>query len=100
MSLIIKEVEGEKRVYRGEKLVGTLRKFCCGIDFRPEGKPNALFSILKVKFGDRKLVKCIEALLSVEIPNKSFHWNFSYETAKNDTEFAEFKIDLEKLGRS
>jgi len=35
-SLIIKEVEGEKKVYRNGELVGTLRKFCCGIDFRPQ----------------------------------------------------------------
>ena len=96
-SLIIKEVEGEKKVYRNGELVGTLRKFCCGIDFRPHGKPDALFSILRVKFGEPKLIKCVEALLSVEIPNKQFHWNFSYETATNDCELAAFKIALRNL---
>lgn len=100
MSLIIKEVQGQKRVYNNRKLVGTLRKFCCGIDFRPQGKPDALFSILKVKFGEPELIKCIEALLSVEIPNKQFHWNFSYETASNDCKLAAFKIALRNLKKS
>jgi hypothetical protein len=97
MSLIIKEVQGQKRVYNNRKLVGTLRKFCCGIDFRPHGKPNALFSILRVKFGEQKLIKCVEALLTVEIPNKKFHWNFSYGTASNDCKFAAFKNCLKNL---
>ncbi len=97
MSIIIKEVQGQKRVYNNRKLVGTLHKFCCGIDFRPHKKPDALFSILRVKFGDPKLAKCIEALLSVEIPNKQFHLNFSYETASNDCKLSAFKIALKNF---
>ena len=96
MAIIIKKVNGETRVYKNRKLVGILRKFCCGVDFRPIGNPDALFSILKVKFGDPKLTKCVEALLTVEIPNKQFHWNFSYATATNDCMMEAFKIAIKK----
>ena len=90
----IKEVNGEKRVYQNRKLVGSVRKFCCGIDFRPKGKNGALFSILGVKFGEKKLEKCIESLLSINIPDKDFHWNFRYSIAKNKEELKDYEKRL------
>lgn len=95
--VVINIVNGERRVYFNQKLVGTLRKFCCGIDFRPKECPDALFSILSVRFGDYRLMKCLEALCSIKIPNKSFHWNFSYKTAKNDCKMEAFAVALKKL---
>lgn len=97
MAISIKNVKGEKRVYKGRKHVGTLRKFCCGIDFRPKHKPQALFSILKVKYGTRELEKCVESLLSIDIPDKSFHWNFNYEIAKDDCKLLEYAVRLSEV---
>lgn len=94
MALIIKKVKSENRVYLNRKLVGTVRNFCCGVDLRIKDKPGVLFSILKVKLGSNELSYCVEKLLSCTIPNKSFHWNFNYETAKNDCKMAAFKVAL------
>ena len=97
MSVVIKEVNSEKNVYIDQKLVGTVRKFCCGIDFRPEKRPKALFSILRVKYGDSKLTKCLEVLSTLDIPNKPFHLNFSYDTATDDKKLADYKLKLSEL---
>ena len=95
--VIIKEVNKEKRVYQNRKLMGTLRKFCCGVDLRLKNNPDVLFSILGVKFGDKKLEKCIEALLSIEIPNVELHQNFDYKTATDNNLIMEYQKSLKDL---
>lgn len=95
MKVRINKVKGQYRVYYGRNLVGTLRKFCCGIDFRHNCRPNALFSILKVRFGTPELTDCLKALLSIKIPiSKSFHWNFEHDIAINDNKLNAYEKQL------
>lgn len=84
--------------FKDGKEIGTIRKFCCGIDFRPKGKPNALFSILKAR-NDEKLKICISALSEIKVPKKRFHWNFNHEIATNEARLADYKNRLENLGK-
>lgn len=95
MAIKIKQVGYETQVYQNEDLVGTCGQFCCGIDFRPLGKPNALFSILKVRnYSDYNLKRCIKAILSIEIPDRPFHANFNLELAKDKTRLLEYQTKL------
>lgn len=84
-------------MYKGAKLIGTLRDFCCGIDFRPTGRPNALFSILILKEETERLIDCLEALSSIEIPNKNFHYNFNHKIAKNIKQLLEYETILNAM---
>jgi len=77
----------------GEK-VGELRNFCCGVDFRIDNRPKALFSILKERLGTSKTKKCVTELLKMKIPNNSFHWNFTYEIAKDKERLKEYQESL------
>ncbi len=90
MEIVIKN----SNVYNGENIVGELSTFCCGTDLRIKDKPNALFSILKVRRDKDKLQKCVEALLSIKIPDIDFHWNFTYETANNEELLSQYEKEL------
>lgn len=93
-AITIKDVIGVKKVYKNVKIAGTLNMFCCKVDFKPHNKPNTSFSILRVKFGSTKLIKCLEALLSIEIPNDNLHLNFNYEMATSKSKMANFETQL------
>ena len=81
----------EQKVFVGKKQVGTVRKFCCGIDFK-DNRSSGLFSILKVRqYSDAKLKKAINQILSIKIPDSGFHWNFTVKTKK---ELAEYEKKL------
>ena len=95
--LKIKDEKGEKVVFKNDIRVGTVRKFCCGVDFRDDRNDNALFSITKVSYSDYRLLKCIEKILMLDIPNKIFHWNFNYETAKNNVKLQEYQNKLNQI---
>lgn len=84
-----------KKVYRGEEEVGTLRNFCCGIDLRIHDKPEALFSII----GKKKVNKCVRTIMSLEIPGAPFHWNFSAETAGNIERLKNYQKELLELDK-
>lgn len=78
----IRLVKNEYRVYDKRKLVGTCRKFCCGIDFRPN-YTKSMFSILAVRdMNNPKLKKCIEAIRSINIPSNG-HFNFHPDRLKD-----------------
>jgi len=91
MPIVIKLEEGKRIVYKDKKLAGTLRHFCCGIDFRPIGNQKVLISIMRVRLGSKELKKCLESLLSFELPNKGMHVNFNYDTATNEEKFNNWK---------
>lgn len=100
MSIKVKTIRSENRVYINRKLVGKLRNFCCGVDFRPINK-NCVFSILRLKLNknnniDEKLKHCLNCLSSIKIPNNCFHWNFKYETAINKKLLEEYEHKLNK----
>ena len=85
----------EHMVYQNEKLVGTVSKFCCGIDFRIKGKPNALFSImLAMSYQDSRLKESIEAILKMEIPTRNFHCNFSHKLLTDKKKLKKFQFNL------
>ncbi len=89
----------DNQVYDNDDLVGTHRKWCCGVDFHPLGKPNALFSVLVKKRNPNSwdFKRSVKAILSINIPDKPFHWNFNPETAKDKTKLVEYKTKLENL---
>ncbi len=79
----------EYRVYRDGINIGTVRRFCCGVDFRPNYS-KGIFSILNVKgYFDKDLKKCIEAIASIYIPDCYFHYNFSIKTLNRLDEYEE-----------
>lgn len=85
----------EYRVYQKKKLVGTVRKFCCGIDFRIKGKPNALFSIMPARsYKDTGLKESIEAILQMKIPKRNFHWNFNQKLLDDKEKLKEYELHL------
>lgn len=87
----------DRFVYIDDINIGKVRKFCCGIDFRINDKPNALFSILNVRLGDKKLITCIKKIMSLQIPDIDFHWNFSPKMVSNKSELAKYQEGLLKL---
>lgn len=97
MKITIKETKSGRCVYNGRNKIGIVRKFCCGIDFRLINKPNCLFSILEIKNYDDKLIMCIQKIMSLNIPDKSFHWNFSYDIAKDEKKIKSYQLALDKL---
>jgi len=97
MKVRIKEIKGKKYVYIGRNKVGIVRNFCCGIDFKPFNKSNCLFSILGLKHYDYKLKLCIQKIMSLNIPDKSFHWNFRYDIAKDEKRLKDYQLALNKL---
>lgn len=97
MSIKIIKIEPFTFAFKNKTSFAMLSEFCCGVDFRPKGKHNVLISIMEVKFGDKKLIKCLEVLSEIEFPDKSFHWNFTYEIATNEEKLKEYKLKLEEL---
>lgn len=96
--ITIREAEGElfpHVVFDNDKVVGNLHKFCCGIDFRINGYPKALFSILKITdYADEKLIVCCAKLLSIKIPDRRFHWNFTFATAHDYDKLKDYEVEL------
>lgn len=80
-------IEETGNVYLGTKIVGTLRKFCCGIDYRHKSIPNGLFSILKVEKSinnnNLELIKSLEVLSRLKPTKQRFHYNFSISLLKD-----------------
>lgn len=96
MSIIIKEVNGIKKVYKNKKLLGTVRKFCCGVDFRPKAK-NCIFSILKVKIDSKELIFCIDKISSLNIPDCYFHYNFNIDIANSELKLKKYQKSLNNI---
>ena len=94
--MTIKEVNGIKKIYNNRKLLGTVSKFCCGVDFRPKSK-KCVISILKVKMNSEDLFFCIEKIITLEIPNKLFYFNFNKETAKSEEKMKKYQKALNEL---
>ncbi len=93
-SVTFSEIKHETRVYHSGKRVGIVRKFCCGVDFRPDGHKNALFSIMMVKPDSEELRDCIRALVTIQIPERTFHWNFHHETALSEKKLKKYEQEL------
>jgi len=92
---INKKDNGYDEVYSDDVLVGYLRKFCCGIDFRPIKKQGSLFSILKVRnYSDRNLIKSLRFLIPLKLPKKAFHVNFNPEILSNKDKIESYKKSL------
>lgn len=87
-------------VYVNNKRIGTLRQFCCGVDFRIDGKPNALFSIMpRMKYDDEKLKECVSAILKLKIPKRNFHWNFRHDIANDLEAMKKYELNLNRPKR-
>lgn len=85
-------------VYKEDLPVGKVRKFCCGVDLMLNEYPKAYFSILQVRIHTKsKLLTAVKALLSIKIPDKRFHWNFSYNVAKDKAQLKDYEERLNAL---
>jgi len=88
------EITENRTVLRDGVEIGRLIKFCCGIDYIPNTKHGSIFSILKAKYGTKKLIKCIEALSELKMPNRYFHFNFNYDIAKDKSKLKDYQQRL------
>lgn len=91
-------------VYINGHYKGAIRKFCCGVDFWPNKRPNAIFSILSVKMATgegeidgKKLKECLIALCSIKIPNKKFHWDFRHRYLEDSAFLKDYEKRLNQI---
>lgn len=88
------KIDGNK-ILKGEKEIGTIRKWCCGTDIRLEKHP-ALFSVLRVRKSETaKLIRCADRLLSIKKVKKG-HYNLNMDTVDDDKKFEEYATAISK----
>ena len=95
--IVIKFENNQSNVYKDGSIIGKVKNFCCGCDFRPNHRPKAIFSILKLKENDTKLLTCIESIMKINIPENNLHVNFRYETAKDEVALKEYESQINKV---
>jgi len=74
--------------------VGTLRNFCCGVDFRPTGY-SCLFSILNIKRDDPKALDCVAEILQLDLGRLKGHYNYQHPDNRKQT-FDEIRTGFER----
>lgn len=93
----IKIENNQSNVYKDGNIIGNVRNFCCGCDFRPYHRPKAIFSILKLKENDTKLLTCIESIMKINIPKNNLHVNFWYETAEDEIALKKYESQINEV---
>lgn len=65
-----------KTAYHFSTVLGRFSRFCCGVDFRPDGF-DCLFSILHLKSHELpRLAECIAEILALPLADLHGHYNW------------------------
>ena len=84
----------DNKVLKNGKPIGELRKFCCGIDYRPYKRKRALFSIMGIKKDYQSALDCVIGIDKLKLPRKQFHWNFRPESLKRLDDYQDKLLKL------